>query len=84
MPRIDTRGRITLPKSLRDSLSLRPGDKLSFTQTAVGWKLQRAEDASPGCITTQRLGFMRDQAQLPDDFDAIGSDDILRQFEGRS
>lgn len=84
MPTIDARGRVTLPKSLRDSLGVRPGDKLSFTQTAAGWILQSAEVASPDCITAQRLGFLRDLAQVPDDFDTMGSDDILRQFEGPS
>lgn len=82
MPIIDARGRVTLPKSLRDSLSVRPGDKLLFTQTTEGWMLQRAEDATPGRITAQRLGFMRELGQVPDDFDTLGSDDIQHQFEG--
>ncbi|BAU73089.1 hypothetical protein ppKF707_0540 [Metapseudomonas furukawaii] len=45
--------------------------------------MQRVEDASPG-TTTRRLGFMRNQVQVPDDFDAMGGDAILRRFEGSS
>jgi AbrB family looped-hinge helix DNA binding protein len=34
--KIDARGRVTLPASLRDSLKLKPGDKIAFSQLADG------------------------------------------------
>lgn len=31
----------------------------------------------------RRLGFLAGQAQIPDDFDELGSDEIVSLFEGR-
>ncbi|MDT4831834.1 transcriptional regulator, AbrB family [compost metagenome] len=84
MPTIDARGRITLPKSMRDSLNLHPGEPLQFTQTSEGWMLHRIEEASADSSpTARRLGFMREQVQVPDDLGTMGSDEILRRFDGR-
>ena len=34
--------------------------------------------------TSNRLGFMEGQAPIPDDFNEMGQDEILRLFEGES
>ncbi len=30
----------------------------------------------------QRIGFMKDQIKVPDDFDTMFQDDIIKMFEG--
>lgn len=39
-----------------------------------------AEASAP----VKRIGFLKGQIQVPDDFDAIGGDDIADLFEGKS
>jgi prevent-host-death family protein len=34
--------------------------------------------------TTRRLGFMAGEIAVPDDFDRMGAEEILQQFEGHS
>lgn len=33
-------------------------------------------------FATKRIGFMKGQIQVPDDFDAMGRSEITRRFEG--
>ena len=33
-------------------------------------------------LVTKRIGFMKGQIQVPDDFDAMGKSEITRRFEG--
>ena len=33
-------------------------------------------------LTTKRIGFMKGQIQVPDDFDTMGKSEITRRFEG--
>jgi prevent-host-death family protein len=37
---------------------------------------------TPPAKPIQRLGFMKGQISVPDDFDRMGEDEILRMFEG--
>ena len=37
---------------------------------------------APDPGAARRLGFLAGQAELPDDFDAIGADEIERMFRG--
>ena len=45
--RVTSRGRITIPKQVRERLGLRPGDELAFTEDAGGWRIRREVGASP-------------------------------------
>lgn len=33
-------------------------------------------------LVTKRIGFMKGQIQVPDDFDTMGKSEITRRFEG--
>ncbi len=37
---------------------------------------------SPGPEAVQRTGFMRGRISVPDDFDAMGTEEILKTFKG--
>ncbi|WP_372426068.1 type II toxin-antitoxin system prevent-host-death family antitoxin [Salinarimonas chemoclinalis] len=39
---------------------------------------------STGAARTKRLGFLRGQATIPDDFDTLAADEIADSFEGRT
>lgn len=48
MPKLDSRGRVTLPPSVRECLELRAGGQVVFAQTAGGWVIHRADQRSAG------------------------------------
>ena len=54
--RVTSRGRITIPKQVRERLGLRPGDEVGFTEDAGGWRIRREVDASP---FERYRGFLR-------------------------
>ena len=39
---------------------------------------------APAATETKRVGFMKGQIEVPDDFDRMGSEEIERLFEGRT
>lgn len=41
MPRVTTKGQVTIPKEIRDALGIEPGDEISFTETESGYKLRK-------------------------------------------
>ena len=45
--RVTSRGRVTIPKLVRERLGLRPGDEVAFTEDAGGWRIRREVGASP-------------------------------------
>lgn len=48
--RVFSRGRITIPKELRERLGLRPGDEVDFTESGDGYRISRKtpdSDRSP-------------------------------------
>ena len=49
--RVFSRGRITIPKELRERLGLQPGDEVDFTEAGDGYRISRKNpdaDRSPG------------------------------------
>lgn len=46
MPKLDSRGRVTLPASVRECLELRAGGQVVFAQIADGWVIHRADQRS--------------------------------------
>jgi prevent-host-death family protein len=55
----------------------------SFVIAKAGKPLVKvvALDAAPA-KPIQRLGFLKGQFTIPDDFDTMGQDEIIRMFEG--
>jgi AbrB family looped-hinge helix DNA binding protein len=43
MPRVTTKGQVTIPKEIRDALGIEPGDEIAFEEVESGYKIQRKE-----------------------------------------
>lgn len=43
MPRVTTKGQVTIPKEIREELGIEPGDEVMFERTGTGYKLQKEE-----------------------------------------
>jgi len=43
MPRVTSKGQVTIPKEIRDALGIEPGDEVAFEQTESGYELQKEE-----------------------------------------
>ncbi|WP_458204483.1 AbrB/MazE/SpoVT family DNA-binding domain-containing protein [Haladaptatus sp. NG-SE-30] len=43
MPRVTTKGQVTIPKEIRDALGIEPGDELTFEKTDSGYEIQKEE-----------------------------------------
>ncbi len=41
MPRVTTKGQVTIPKEIRDSLGIEPGDEITFEAVNSGYKIQK-------------------------------------------
>jgi len=43
MPRVTTKGQVTIPKEIRDALGIEPGDEIAFEQVESGYKIAKKE-----------------------------------------
>ena len=43
MPRVTTKGQVTIPKQIRDALGIEPGDEVTFEEVESGYKIQKKE-----------------------------------------
>lgn len=43
MPRVTTKGQVTIPKEIRDALGIEPGDEIAFEKVDSGYKIQKKE-----------------------------------------
>lgn len=41
MPRVTTKGQVTIPKEIRDALGIEPGDEVTFERTDDGYRLRK-------------------------------------------
>ncbi|MFC7205228.1 AbrB/MazE/SpoVT family DNA-binding domain-containing protein [Haloferax namakaokahaiae] len=41
MPRVTTKGQVTIPKAIREALGIEPGDEVKFEQTESGYELRK-------------------------------------------
>lgn len=41
MPRVTTKGQVTIPKEIREALGIKPGDEVWFEQTESGYELRK-------------------------------------------
>lgn len=57
--RMTSRGRVTIPKQLRDHLGWEPGDELHFLQEDDGVKIVRSPRRLDGAVVLERLRRVR-------------------------
>lgn len=43
MPRVTTKGQVTIPKDIRDALGIEPGDEITFEEADSGYKIRKKE-----------------------------------------
>lgn len=43
MPRVTTKGQVTIPKEIREALGIEPGDEVTFERTESGYRLRKQE-----------------------------------------
>jgi len=43
MPRITTKGQVTIPKDVREALGIEPGDEIVFEKVEAGYRIQKQE-----------------------------------------
>lgn len=43
MPRVTTKGQVTIPKKIRDALGIESGDEITFEPVESGYKIQKKE-----------------------------------------
>jgi AbrB family looped-hinge helix DNA binding protein len=41
MPRVTTKGQVTIPKAIRESLGIEPGDEVAFERTSEGYVVRK-------------------------------------------
>lgn len=41
MPRVTTKGQVTIPKEIRDALGIEPGDEIAFEEVESGFKIEK-------------------------------------------
>ena len=41
MPRVTTKGQVTIPKAIRDALGIEPGDEVAFEETDSGYEIRK-------------------------------------------
>lgn len=41
MPRVTTKGQVTIPKEIREALGIEPGDEVAFEETEVGYTIRK-------------------------------------------
>jgi antitoxin PrlF len=43
MPRVTTKGQVTIPKEIREALGIEPGDEIIFEESDAGYRIQKKE-----------------------------------------
>ncbi len=46
MPRVTTKGQVTIPKDIRDALGIEPGDEIAFEKVDSGYKIAKKESTT--------------------------------------
>lgn len=41
MPRVTSKGQVTIPKEIRDTLGIEPGDEVTFEETDAGYAIRK-------------------------------------------
>lgn len=43
MPRVTTKGQVTIPKEIRERMGIQPGDEVTFEETDSGYEIRKDE-----------------------------------------
>ena len=43
MPRVTTKGQVTIPKEIREALGIEPGDEIAFEEVESGYRIRKKE-----------------------------------------
>lgn len=43
MPRVTTKGQVTIPKEIREALGIEPGDEIEFENVESGYKIRKKQ-----------------------------------------
>lgn len=46
MPRVTANGQVTIPKNVRDTIGIEPGDDVVFVETESGYTIQKTEPST--------------------------------------
>lgn len=41
MPRVTTKGQVTIPKEIRETLGIEPGDEIAFEEAETGYRIRK-------------------------------------------
>jgi AbrB family looped-hinge helix DNA binding protein len=92
MPRVTTKGQVTIPKEIRDALGIESGDEITFEESGSGYEIRKkapttAEGSDPfekyrdsadsGETMADRMRRLR--GEFPRDVDADNADDSESQ-----
>jgi AbrB family looped-hinge helix DNA binding protein len=71
--KITTKGQVTIPKSVRERMGLRPGDEIDFVEDEAGFRVQKRVLVSP---FKKYRGYLNDLA-------GRNPDHLVEQMRGR-
>jgi AbrB family looped-hinge helix DNA binding protein len=71
--RITRKGQVTIPKSVRDELGLRPGDEVEFVKDDGSYSIRRRVDRDP---------FEKWYGYLKDKVGGKTTDELIREMRG--
>ena len=68
MPRVTTKGQVTIPKEIREALGIQPGDEITFEETKTGYTIKKeapttADDEDP---FTKYRGSAESDEKMPE------------------
>lgn len=68
MPRVTTKGQVTIPKEIRDALGIEPGDEITFEEADSGYTIQKkAPTAADGADPFEKhRGSAASDETMPD------------------
>jgi AbrB family looped-hinge helix DNA binding protein len=71
--KVTSKGQVTIPKDVRDSLGLRPGDEIEFVEDELGFHIRKLYDPSGLDAYT---GYLKHLA-------GRDPDDVVEELRGR-
>lgn len=68
MPRVTTKGQVTIPKDVREALGIEPGDEIAFERTDSGYEIRKeAPTAADGSDPFEKYrGSADSEATMPE------------------
>jgi AbrB family looped-hinge helix DNA binding protein len=68
MPRVTTKGQVTIPKAVREALGIEPGDEVTFEETGEGYMIRKeAPTAADGTDPFEKYrGSAGSDASMPE------------------